>query len=80
VDRWSYAGTTMEGFESIEPTIDGHQSAAPALLSAAESAYEISLTGSASDEIFELLRRPDAGASRTCEPAGGNGCREAGVW
>jgi type IV pilus assembly protein PilA len=76
----SYAGATIAGLETIEPTLKDVSAAKPSVgakVSAEE--YEVESEAVSTKDKFKLVNSKGA-VTRSCLPVGKGGCPAAGTW
>src|SRR5436309_5235733 len=77
----SYADVTVKKHEEVEPTLKDHGTAVPTVTKGEKaSEYEVQSETVATKDKFKILRNSEGIVSRSCEPAGKNGCPTGGKW
>jgi type IV pilus assembly protein PilA len=77
----SYSEVTTAKLEEVEPTLKDHNSAVPTVTKGKEAeAYEVQSEAVATKDKFKIARNSEGIVTRTCSPAGKNGCPSSGSW
>ena len=74
----SYSEVALAKLEEVEPTLKDHGSAVPSTpVEKKAGEYEVQSESVTTKDKFKILRNSSGEVSRTCEPAGKNGCPAA---
>ena len=77
----SYCEVAVGKLEEVEPTLKDHATAVPTVVKGEEAGqYEVQSESTTTKDKFKILRNANGEVSRTCEPAGKNGCPTGGKW
>jgi len=77
----SYSEVALAKLEAVEPTLKDHATAVPSTPVEKEAnTYEVQSESVATKDTFNIKRNADGTVSRTCAPAGKNGCPAGGTW
>ena len=77
----SYTEVETGKLEEVEPTLKDHNTAVPTVVKGEEAGqYEVQSESTTTKDKFQILRNASGEVSRTCEPAGKNGCPAGGTW
>jgi len=77
----SYSEVTVKKLEEVEPTLKDHGSAVPTVTKGETAGeYEVQSEAVATKDKFKILRNSEGIVTRTCSPAGKNGCPSSGSW
>jgi len=79
-DHQSYAGVDVTKLRVIEPALNEGVAAAGLVITPTPSSYEIVVTQAKTGSVFTIANPPTGAVSRTCTPAGSNGCPSGGKW
>ena len=77
----SYSEVAVGKLEEVEPTLKDHATAVPTVPVEKEAEkYEVQSESATTKDKFKIKRNVDGTVSRTCAPAGKNGCPAGGTW